>query len=309
MIAAALDIGSNSVHLLIAQQTANGLIALERKKSKVQLGAGLDADNNLSLQAIERGLECLREYIRYMNEHKVQHLFSCATNAIRLANNRAEFITPAEGILMQPVNVISGNEEARLIFKAIASEKSCQGTGLVIDVGGGSTEIALGTCEDETNQPLTWSIQMGCVSYSRQFFADGKIYQENTQAALTAGRLYIEPVKHELITKHCDWMIGTSGTFQSISELCHEFYGTPANLMVRESLDDLLKRLVLIGHVDKISTRVMEDNRKPILPAGLCICLSLMQQLDLDELDIGQSTLCEGLLIEGLNETFINLDC
>lgn len=309
MIAAALDIGSNSVHLLIARQTGEGLVALERLKNKVQLGAGLDADNNLSLQAIERGLDCLRDYIRYLNDHKVQHLFSCATNAMRLANNSAEFITQAEGILMHPVEVISGNEEARLIFKAIASEKSCQGTGLVIDVGGGSTEIALGKCEDETNKPLTWSIQMGCVSYSRQFFTDGKIFQENTKAALTAGRLYIEPVKNELMTNQCDWMVGTSGTFQSISELCHDLYGTPTNVMVKDSLEDLLKRLVLIGHVDKLSSIAMEDNRKPILPAGLCICLSLMQQLEVDELEIGQSTLCEGMLIEGLNQTFVNLDC
>lgn len=303
MIAGALDIGSNSIHLLISEITDTGVHHLQRYKQKVQLGAGLDADNNLSRQAIDRGLTCLRDFVHHLNSHRVETLICAATNTIRVARNRAEFTEPAEGILMCPVDIITGDQEARLIFLAIATELARTGTGLAIDIGGGSTELAIGdhTTDGDIKLLQTNSLQMGCVSYSRQFFFDGKIYQENTQAALTASRLSLESVKQQVLSVgELDWRAGTSGTIQSIGQLCHDLYGTPANQISREGLEDLLKRLILLGHVNAISFPTLEHTRRPILPAGLCICLSMMRQLQIEEMAIGKSSLCEGLLIDRL---------
>ena len=305
MIIAALDIGSNSFHLLIASVTTSGLVAEHRYKQTVQLGAGLDADNNLTHLAIERGLETLRSFVAILNQHQVSKVYCVATNTLRLANNADEFIQHAESILLSSVDVISGDDEARLIFKGIVHEQPRSGSGMVMDIGGGSTEFALGNAEA---MPETCSLQMGCVSYSSRFFSDGKIYPENTQAAIAASRLCLEPELGRLRKTHGGWMIGTSGTVQSIADVCHELYQTDKNFMLREHLEDLLKRLILVGHVDKIKFKSIEINRSGILPAGLCICLSVMLQLNVNTMHVGYSSLAEGLLIEKTDSAFSELN-
>jgi exopolyphosphatase/guanosine-5'-triphosphate,3'-diphosphate pyrophosphatase len=174
-----------------------------------------------------------------------------------------------------------------------------------MDIGGGSTEFAIGNTDgpQQTN-----SLQMGCVSYSTHFFSDGKIYQENTSAALAASRLCLEPEIKTILGMPFDWQVGTSGTVQSIASLCHELYQSDPNMIQREHLEDLLKRLILVGEINAIQFQSLEENRRGILPAGLCICLSVMQQLGIEQMDVGHSSLSEGLLIEQTGVFFTELN-
>lgn len=297
MPVAALDIGSNSFNLLVAEISGQEISSICKVKQRVQLGAGLDADNYLSQQSIERGLTTLRDFLSVLNEHGVNKIVAAATNTLRLAHNRVDFLNAAEAILMHPINVVSGAEEARYIYQAIQNEFQFNGSGLVIDIGGGSTELAMG--DGHNIEPENChSIQAGCVSYSHHFFADGKIYNENISAALTSCRLAMEALEKKLNTTAFEHIIGTSGTVQSIALLLEEVVGATSSVIHKDNLDNLLKRLTLSGDVRALNYASIEEGHQKILPAGLCILITIMEYLSIDELSVGNATLCEGLLLQ-----------
>ncbi|MFT5451321.1 MAG: exopolyphosphatase/guanosine-5'-triphosphate,3'-diphosphate pyrophosphatase [Enterobacterales bacterium] len=312
---AALDLGSNSFHLLdavlvegnaevIAQQKSS-LIYGCRLKEKVQLGAGLDADHNLSQVSINRGLECIKNFHRYIEEQNVKHLIAVATNTLRVANNSSDFIRAAESILNTPIKVISGKEEARLIFSAVINEITVNemtndqiadlDSGLVIDIGGGSTEFAIG---NHSKLHLTESLEMGCVSYYQRFFADGKIYSENVKAAEKAARLEIEPHLEQLFAFPKSWIVGTSGTFQSIAILANRLFNDDVNSLSLASLDALDKIIIDTGHIKALDFEYLDSNRRAILPAGIAIVRAIFDCLNIDKIRICQTALCEGLLMQ-----------
>ena len=292
---AALDLGSNSFHLLDALCHERTLQFGTRLKEKVQIGAGLDIDRNLSQTAINRSLDCIRAFQSHIKEQNIQHIVAVATNALRIAHNRHDFIHAAEAILGTSINVIHGTEEARLIFHGAINEIEEEKHGLVIDIGGGSTEFAIG---DNSELMFTASLEMGCVSYYQRFFADGKIYSENVRAAEKAASLELEPHLGELLSNNHQWITGTSGTIQSIAELTQHFCGDPVNILRRSSIDDLEKRLILTGHVKALNFKMLDTNRCEILPAGLAIIRAIFNALDIEEIRVCHSALCEGLLLE-----------
>lgn len=292
---AALDLGSNSFHLLDASSHGRKLQFGKRLKEKVQIGAGLDIDRNLSQSAINRSLDCIRSFQNHIKEQNIQHIVAVATNALRIAHNRNDFVQAAEAILETKINVIHGKEEARLIFHGAINEIAEKKPGLVIDIGGGSTEFAIG---DKSELLFAESIEMGCVSYYQRFFADGKIYSENVRAAEKAASLEIDQFLSELLRNKQHWIAGTSGTMESIAELTQHYCGDPVNRLRRSSIDHLEKRLILTGHVKAIKYKKLDSNRREILPAGLAIIKAIFNTLDIEEIKICHSALCEGLLLE-----------
>ena len=302
----ALDLGSNSFHLLDAQllnadhqdgekcQLNYGL----RLKDKVQLGAGLDADHNLSQVAINRGLKSIKKFDAYIKQQNIQHVVALATNTLRIANNSDEFIESAENILNKPITVISGDEEAKLIFDAVANELIDTGfehdSGLVIDIGGGSTEFAIGNAKQLM---VTESIEMGCVSYYQRFFADGKIYMENVRAAQKAARLEIEPRLNSLNSSAKHWIAGTSGSIQSIAILAQKLFNADKNSLSRENIKQLEAHIIEAGHVQALDIDELDSNRRVILPSGLSIMGAIFDTLAIDEIMICQTSLCEGMLL------------
>ena len=292
---AALDLGSNSFHLLDARCHENILYFGQRVKEKVQLCAGLDVEHNLSQTVINRGLDCLQRFHRHIEEQNIQHLVAVGTSTLRKAHNSMDFIQAAEDILNIPIQVISGKEEARLIFRGVNHEIIEQGLGLVIDIGGGSTEFAIG---DKSQLKVTESLEMGCVSYYQRFFADGKIYSENVRAAEKSARLELEPHLDKLLANATNWIVGTSGTLQSLSILTHHLCGDQENSLRRTSLEALENRLILSGHVDDRMIQYLDDNRRAILPAGLAITKAIFAALGIEQITICQAALCEGLLLE-----------
>ncbi len=305
MIVAALDIGSNSIRLLIAEVTSDGLQIIRSFKEKVKLGAGLDLDNQLTNQAMTRGLKSLERFVKHLNTHQVERLFCVATNAIRLANNRLDFIQHAEQTLMHRIHVISGDTEAALIWKGIMAEREASSTGLVIDIGGGSTEFAL--ARSELEQPYTLSLQMGCVSYSQKYIRDGELNLRNFDQAIAAAKL--------TLGDHCDGLlplpdlptIGAAGTIESISLLGREMFPHADGVIEIQQLEHMLQRLIQHGTTDNLPYQTLDENRRQILPAGICICKAIMETLAIERIEIAQAELCEGVLVDNLGVGFKSL--
>ncbi len=292
---AAIDLGSNSFHLLDAEFVDGTLSFGQRIKNKVQIGAGLDIDHNLTQTSINRGLDSLLHFQRHIKEQNISGVVAVGTNTLRIANNRDDFIQTAEEMLSTSIRIISGEEEAGLIFNGVIHEIDKSTSGLVLDVGGGSTEFAIG---DTTGTTYTQSLQMGCVSYYQRFFADGKVYYENVRAAEKAARLEIEPHLINLSSGVHNWIAGTSGTIQSIAMLAQQFCNESQNILKRSSIESLEKRLIFSGHVKNINSELLDRNRCEILPAGLAIVKAIFDTLELDQIQVCQAALCEGLLLD-----------
>ena len=180
---AALDIGSNSFHLVVARIVAGSVQILHRVKQKVRLAEGLDENNVLSEEAMERGLNMLRVIAESLRGFEPDSVRIVATHTLRKAVNARDFINQAKEILPYPVEVISGVEEARLIYSGVAHTNHADGQQLVVDIGGGSTEFVIG----KGFKPLLCrSLQMGCVSYTQRFFPDGELKGKSFDRAITA---------------------------------------------------------------------------------------------------------------------------
>lgn len=298
MIVGALDIGSNSIHLLIAEFSDGQLRPIQRYKEKVMLGAGFDEEQNLTSAAIDRSLKSLNHFVQYLNHYHVKKLYCVATNAVRLANNRQAFVRQAEQILMHPIHVISGNTEARMIWRGVMVERHDRETGMIVDIGGGSTEFA--RASKANKEPLTWSLQMGCVSYLEQFFADRKINDHNITAALAAAESCLAPYLDKLLPVPAAPVIGTAGTLESISVFSKEIFPDDNGLIKRAQLKPLLEALKAHETIEALPYDSLGDSRKQILPAGLCICCVIMERLNIETIEYAESELCEGVLVENL---------
>ena len=213
---AAIDLGSNSFHLIIAKSDFGELRPVQALAEKVQLGE-TSSTAMLTPGAIERGLACLERFKQLIDSTAPAKLRIVGTNALRRAKNRQDFIEPAEQILGAPIDVIYGREEARLIYLGVAHTLSDdEDTRLVVDIGGGSTEFILG----ERFEPLRLeSLQMGCVSYGEAFFPDGKITKERFDAAYHRARIEVSHIRRNYHSGSWQEAVGSSGTLRAIETL------------------------------------------------------------------------------------------
>lgn len=296
---AALDIGSNSFHLVVARIVAGSVQILHRVKQKVRLADGLDENNILSQEAIERGLTALQTCKESMQGFEPDSVRIVATHTLRLAKNADDFINAAKTILPYPVEVISGVEEARLIYQGVAHNTVSEGKRLVIDIGGGSTELVIG----EHFDPLKMhSVQMGCVNYTNRFFADGELSQHHFNKAITAAQQEVEILidKYKALGwKHC---FGSSGTIRTIAALHAEICTTgdeePQPIITLKGLESLIKRCCEFKKIKKLEFDQLSEDRKPVLAAGLAILTAIFKSLKLKSIDYSSSALREGVLYE-----------
>jgi exopolyphosphatase/guanosine-5'-triphosphate,3'-diphosphate pyrophosphatase len=210
---AAVDLGSNSFHMVIVRVLSGSVQIVSKNKRKVRLAAGLDDDFNLSEESIQRGLECLKTFREQLDDIPKANIKVVATATLRIANNAADFVTRGERILNHKINVISGEEEARQIYLGVAYTSANQGNTLVVDIGGASTEVIVG----RDMQPLHLnSVDMGCVTFMERYFKGGVINKENFEHALAAAEQMLVP--YAATFKCFDWQqcLGASGTPQAI---------------------------------------------------------------------------------------------
>ncbi|MFB0983463.1 MAG: Ppx/GppA family phosphatase, partial [Acinetobacter towneri] len=213
---AAIDMGSNSFHLAIARVDHGEVKKVASMSEKVQLAAGLDENKNLTEAAQQRGLACLARFVGRLTAVQSNRLRIVATNALRQAKNGHEFIQKAAEILPKPIEIIAGREEARLIYLGVSHTMANSGRRLVIDIGGGSTELIIG----EEFEPIhTESLQMGCVAYTKAYFADGEISKSSFEKAVVAARKELYSIANTYKEAGWDTVAGSSGTIKACRQI------------------------------------------------------------------------------------------
>ncbi|MEH6624940.1 MAG: exopolyphosphatase [Motiliproteus sp.] len=291
---AAIDIGSNSFHLTIAREVQGELQLIDRMGEKVQLASGLDDRNFLSDESIARGLRCLELFAQRLRGIPLDAVRVVGTNTLRAAHNRQQFIDQAEHILGAPVEVISGREEARLIYLGVAhSFSDDEERRLVIDIGGGSTEFIIG----KQFTPLELeSLHMGCVTFTRRFFPDGKLMPRSFQRATNAAHLELLNIRRHYRKLGWTEVVGASGTIKAIFRILNgEETNTPITLKaVRELRDQLME----FDTIDNISLDGIKDNRAAVLPGGIAILIAIFEALEIEEMSYSDGALREGLLYD-----------
>ena len=210
---AAIDIGSNSFHLAIARLDHGEVRKVVSLSEKVQLAAGLNEQNILSAAAERRGLDCLSRFVARLDSVPADRVRIVATNALRQAKNADDFIRRANEILPKPIEIIAGREEARLIHLGVSHTNASSDKRLVIDIGGGSTEFIIGKGFDPL---LTESLQMGCVAFTKKFFADGQITEKAFNTAITAARKEVLAISGQYQKTGWNSVIGSSGTIKAV---------------------------------------------------------------------------------------------
>ena len=291
---AAIDIGSNSIHLIIARLVLGALQPVQRRKEQVQLAAGLNDDFDLSDEAIQRGIACLEDMGRLLSDNTLDQVRIVGTHTLRAARNRDVFLSLAERAIGFPVEVIAGREEARLIFQGVAHTHRLVGQTLVIDIGGGSTEFALG---QGFEPKLCESRRMGCVSFTERFFSDG-IDAKAFKAASAEALRQLEPCLHGLKTAGWDQVLGTSGTAKALARAVIVDGESDPEHIRRSDLKALQAELVKAGDTSILKHIGINDSRIALVPAGLSILLSCMEALGIKSLRFVDAALREGLLYE-----------
>lgn len=293
---AALDIGSNSFHLVVARVVADAFQVVTRVKRKVRLAEGLGPDNMLSQEAIERGIATLESMQESLEGITPNGMRVVATHTLRRAKNAREFLRKAQHVFPYPIEIISGNEEARLIFVGVASNATFASQRLVFDIGGGSTEFAVG---EGIIAKICKSIQMGCVSFQRRFFNNGLITQENAIRAITAANIDLELASGNLNRFQWQQVVASSGTAKAACAVINNMNNRPLDAPIKaHELTDLLAQCIQIKNPELLSFEGLSDDRKSVLAPGLCILIAICQSLHIEELIYSDSALREGVLFE-----------
>jgi exopolyphosphatase/guanosine-5'-triphosphate,3'-diphosphate pyrophosphatase len=292
---AAIDLGSNSFHMVLAKADHGEIRILERLGEKVQLAAGLDENHQLSEEAINRGLECLRRFAQLIAGLPEGAVRVVGTNALREARNRAVFIRRAEEILGHQVEVISGREEARLIYLGVShSIADTPNKRLVADIGGGSTEFIIGQLFEPL---LRESLQMGCVSYTQRFFKDGKITAARYAQAYTAARLELMGIENALRRISWEEAVGASGTIKAVG-LTIKAAGLSNGEVTSEGLAWLKRKMFKAGEVEKLDLEGIKPDRRAIFPSGLAILEAIFDACDITLMSHSEGALREGVLYD-----------
>jgi len=297
---AAIDLGSNSFHLLVANVINGRLRIVTRRGVKVQLAAGLDADGNLDDAAIQRGLKCLGQFAVMMGNMPRSQLRIVGTNALRDARNSHAFLDRAESLLGHAVEVIPGREEARLIYLGAAYARAVNGRRFLVDIGGGSSEFVIG--ERQVPHVLE-SLALGCVTFSRRFFPDGALNETRMHAAEQAALAQLAAIKPYYQNTRWDEAVGTSGTLKAVARVLHAYGDTPAkDIITRAGIKRLRARVLRYSHLDALPLKGLKANRAGILPAGVAILSAIFATFDLEQLRFVDGALREGMLYDMLNK-------
>jgi exopolyphosphatase/guanosine-5'-triphosphate,3'-diphosphate pyrophosphatase len=290
---AAIDLGSNSFHMVVAREERHALTVIDRERDMVRLAAGLDESNLLTPEASERALACLARFGERLRGLKADNVRVVGTNALRKAKNSRQFIARAERALGFSIEIISGVEEARLVYLGAAQTlQGDRGRRLVVDIGGGSTEVIVA----DKNEPVFLeSLYMGCVSSSEKFFPGGQVGRGRMKRAILNAHLELEPHIAALRGLAAEDVIGTSGTARAISNVLQE-NGLAETGITRKGLKKLVKLIVRAGHCDKFDFDGLSDERRPVFAGGVALMMAIFKALDLEFMRVSDGSLREGVL-------------
>ncbi|KNC10191.1 exopolyphosphatase [Klebsiella sp. RIT-PI-d] len=291
---AAVDLGSNSFHMVIARVVDGAMQIIGRLKQRVHLADGLGDDNMLSEEAMQRGLSCLSLFAERLQGFSSSSVCIVGTHSLRQALNANEFLRRAEEVIPYPIEIISGNEEARLIFMGVEHTQPEKGRKLVIDIGGGSTELVIG---EDFEPKLVESRRMGCVSFAQLYFSGGVISKENFQRARMAAAQKLETLSWQFRIQGWNVALGASGTIKAAHEALLAM-GEKDGFITPERLDKLVAELLKHHSFDALSLPGLSEERKAVFVPGLAILCGVFDALAIRELRLSDGALREGVLYE-----------
>ncbi|NLD68406.1 MAG: Ppx/GppA family phosphatase [Limnobacter sp.] len=295
---AAVDLGSNSFRLMIGRVLVDGagtrIEPIDSLKRSVRLAAGLDDKNWLDAASQARAIEALARFGERLRSFAPEAVRAVGTNTLRVARNAESFLATAESALGFPIEVISGHEEARLIYLGAAHALPADGRSrLVVDIGGGSTECIVGV--DRETSALD-SAGTGCVVLSQRYFPDGSITRSAFEHALSSARAAFEALAHPVSDLAFDYAVGTSGTAKSLVQIARQQFG--AARLDRQVLERTLAALLEAGHADRFELAGLKPERRPVLAGGLAVMTAAFDEFGVRELDYCDGALRHGVLYD-----------
>ena len=293
---AAIDLGSNSFHLVVMRVQDGQAQVVDRLKEMVRLGGGLDEDNNLDPAAAERALECLARFGQRLRDMPRGSVRAVGTNTLRQARNSADFLRQAQQALGHPIEIIAGREEARLIYLGVAhTDLETDEKRLVVDIGGGSTEVIVGqgfTPEFMESMPL------GCVSLTRRFLADGLYTRDALQRAESESRLETRPYEYAFRHHHWQRAVGASGTAKALAAVCQANGWCEAGQLTADGLSRIRKALLKAGSLERLNLPGLSEERRPVFAGGYVVMQAVFDAFDIDTMHISEGALREGLIFD-----------
>ena len=294
---AAIDIGSNSTNLLIVDQSGK---TLERVVRSTRLGANLATTGALSDEAIQRTLDCLSEYESLIKQHNVSHRRTVATAACRAANNTNQFFAEVKKISSTEPELISGEIEGALSFVGATSALDEKMSTLVIDIGGASTELMVGT---ETLD-FAVSIPFGAVNITEAELHRDPPRPEELTNAISLVSDAVDDVAHNYpLIGHVERVVGLAGTIVTVAavEIGQKTFD-PSALhklkLSREAIEDVFRTLATEPLSDRMFNPGLPRDRADIIVGGCCVLVAVMRRLQISELTVSQYNLLDGLISE-----------
>ncbi|MFN0242690.1 MAG: exopolyphosphatase [Planctomycetota bacterium] len=292
---AAVDLGSNSFHMVVARIVRSEFNIVDRIRERVALAAGLDDKKRLTPEAQERALACIGRFGQRLRGMPPGSVRAVGTSALRMARNAPAFLDKAGEALGHPIEIVSGAEEARLIYLGVAHDLSDDTKSrLVIDIGGGSTECILGQRFEIRKAD---SMHMGCVNYSLRFFKNGVISREALDRARLSARLEVQSLEREYLTRGFEECVGSSGTILAVETILRANNWAEHGVTAK-GLRKLRKALVEAGHVEKLQIPGLQPERAQVIAGGVAILSALVDGLSIEEMITSQGALREGVLYD-----------
>ena len=293
---AAVDLGSNSFHLVVARYEHGGIRVIDRLRDTPRLALGLGPDGALDAERHRRALSCLAQFGQRLRELHSKRVRAVATNAVRRMKNPRAFLLTAETALGHPIEVVSGREEGRLIYLGVAHGiPESRGRRLVIDIGGGSTEFIIGRGLDALE---TESLQMGCVATTMRFFADGKVTKRRWERAVDEIAVEFQQFAAEYRARGWSEAVGSSGTIRALggvgAALGH------GDLLTAGALNEIRERIVAAADVAKIKLPSLSEDRRSVIAGGALVLDAAFREFRIEEMRVAETAMREGLLYDML---------
>lgn len=300
MAVAALDLGTNSTRLLVAERTNGGLDILDRRNTITRLGQDVQASGKLAPEAVDRTLGCVRDYREVMDRHGVDRVRLAATSAARDAGNREEFFDAVEAVVGARPELLSGDDEGRISFAGATSDLDpALAPFVVVDIGGGSTEFIVGTSEAEG----VMSVDAGCVRLTERFFEHDPPQPEELVACISLTDAYLEDVVRELpALTEARTLVGLAGTITTVAavEIGLATYDRDAIhhfVLTHEAAEDVFRTLATESRADRIHNPGLEEARADVIVGGCCVLVALFRRLGFDEMIVSEADILDGLAL------------
>ena len=294
-IMAAVDLGSNSFHMVVARLHHGQFIILDRLREMVRFASGLNSDGYLDNPSQDKALGCLRRFGQRLRDMHASNVRVVGTNTLRKARNAYSFLAAAESVLGHPVEVVSGMEEARLIYLGVAYHIGSEAaTNLVVDIGGGSTELIIG----EGREPRRMgSLSLGCVRLSNRFFRNEKLSRKRFERARLAAQLELRPICTTFRRLGWSRAIGSSGTIRAAAQIAQQM-GLAERGVTLGSVETLIDEMIAARRIEDLELPGLSADRAPVFPGGIAILTEIMSSLSIDRMDVTDGSLREGLLYD-----------